>query len=497
MLSRARFCALSFASGISLLFFVFPAVAQGPEKERPAPPVASVPPPITTDDPLLAPIPAAPKTLNTWREAMTLIETRAPDLRIAEQEVARAEGLSRQALGRALPTLSAGGTFTNHMVRTTTPFSACVGQVPLVNGTPGFVELQVPDGTTCPGQTFESSVTTPPSPVFTGQITARVPILSLRNWYAIGTADLNVEATKLSVSDRRRLLLANVASAIVNIVTAERTSEINRAGLRTSLERLELTKRRARLGTGTQLDVVRAEQDANLARNQIVQSDESLKRARESLGLALGDTVPYGVPPTITLDDIQQSVRSACTLGKPEDRADVLAAKTQLKIAERQVNESRLGFLPTADASTTFAATNQQQLQLNQPAYTWTIGAVLTVPIYEGTRYGELKSSRAAVESQKARVDAAERQAKLDAQQAVRAVEVQEQSLVISEKTRDLARETARLTQVAYEAGTATSFELVDSAQRLRQAELDLAVRELELIRAKIAALLASAVCEG
>jgi outer membrane protein TolC len=201
------------------------------------------------------------------------------------------------------------------------------------------------------------------------------------------------------------------------------------------------------------------------------------------------------VQPTITLDDIQQSVRTSCKTGKPDERPDVVAAKTQLSIAERQVTESRLGFLPTLDATTTFTASNIGQGNLKN--YTWTIGAVLTIPLYEGTRYGDLKVARAAVESQKARLDVAERQSQLDQQQALRAVEVAQQALAVSEKSRDLARETARLVQISYDAGTATSFELVDSAQRLRQAELDLAVRELELIRAKIAALLATAVCDG
>ena len=79
--------------------------------------------------------------------------------------------------------------------------------------------------------------------------------------------------------------------------------------------------------------------------------------------------------------------------------------------------------------------------------------------------------------------------------QAVRGVAVAEQSRAVAEQSRDLARETARLTQVAFEAGTATSFDLVESGRRQREAELDLAVREFEAVKAKITALLASASC--
>jgi outer membrane protein TolC len=84
----------------------------------------------------------------------------------------------------------------------------------------------------------------------------------------------------------------------------------------------------------------------------------------------------------------------------------------------------------------------------------------------------------------------------LEVTQAQRAVDVAEASRAISEAGRDLAKETARLTQIAYESGTSTSFELVDASRRQRETELDLVVKEFDLLKAKVAALLAAAVCE-
>ncbi|MDI1436631.1 TolC family protein [Polyangium sorediatum] len=428
---------------------------------QPAPPPAT-PPAIDVADPALAPVPPAPKTLGNWRDAMTLIETRAPDLRIAEAEVARAEALAEQARGRYLPRID--------------------GQ-----GQAQTIILPRPQG----------DLNTPFAATLSASIgaTATVPLIQPRLWYAAGTAKVNIEAAKQTESDRRRTLLANLASVIVQVVAAENQSEINRAALKTALERLELTRRRARLGTGTQLDVVRAEQDLMLVRNQLLQSNEQIRRTRESLGLALGDNVPYGVPPNISLNDIEQSVRGTCHAGKPEERPDVVAAKKQLEVAERQVGEARRGYLPTLDASTTINVTSQPQFIGGN--YIWTARALLTIPIFDASRSGEVSAARASVELQKARLEAAERQARLDAQQTYRGVEVADQTRALAERTRDLAKETARLSQVAFEAGTATSFELIDAAQRLRQAELDLAQREFELVRAKIAALLAAAVCDG
>lgn len=310
---------------------------------------------------------------------------------------------------------------------------------------------------------------------------------------------------KLSVVDRRRVLITNVAAAIVSVFTAERVSEINRVGLKTSLERLELTRRRTRLGSGTRLDVVRAEQDVTLATNTIIQGDEALRKAREALGIAMGEDVPYGVAPNISLNAIESSVRTMCKVGKPEDRADIRAAQRQLDINKRQLTETRLGYLPTATIDSTLQTGATEQIINNSPvpvnppnrSYTWSIRAVINIPIFDGgVRYGETASSRAARDQQEVRVEAATRQARLEITQATRAVEVAEQARANSEAARDLAKETARLTQVAYEAGTATSFELVDASRRQRETELDLVVKEFDVLKAKIAALLAAAVCD-
>lgn len=460
--------------------------ATAPPGEAPPPPTPMAPPVIVIEEPLLAPIPPAPKTLTNWQDAVHLVDSRSPDLRIAEEEVERAAGMSRQALGRILPTLNA---------------NASAGRQAST--------IDQPAGTTLFGQKIPQPFTmTNTSTTSSFSTTLSVPVLQPRAWYAYGTARESVEMARFSAVDRRRLLMTNVASAIISVFTAERVSEINRVGLKTALERLELTRRRARLGTATRLDVVRAEQDVTLATNTLIQGNESLRRSREALGLALGEDVPYGVSPSISLDAIESSVRSMCRVGKPEERADVRAAQQQLDISRRQITETRLGFLPTASIDGTLSTgTSQQTVSYTIPGlppqeqptnrnYVWSIRAVISVPIFEGSRYGELAVNRASARQQEARIEAITRQARLEVAQAERAVDVAEQARGVTESARDLAKETARLTQVAYEAGTATSFELIDASRRQRETELDLVVREFELLRAKIAALLAAAVCE-
>lgn len=443
--------------------------------------VVQKPPTIEVEDPLLTPVPPPAQVLNGFREVLNLLSNESLTLRIAKQDIERAKAQERVAMAAVLPTLNA---------------SAQVSTTPYQNFTCRPEDVQ-----TCQFQ----NLTQQRQAAFSQASLQLTEVLSARSFYALGTASKSVDATKLRAEDARRQAIAAAASAIVVVVTNERLAEINRVGLRASLQRLELTKRRKRLGSGTDLDIVRAEQDAASSRGLIVSGDESLRRARESLGALFGKSEAYGVPATFTLDDIEPALRSACKIAKPDERADVLAAKVDLEVAQRGVTDVKLGFAPTlqlssslsTSATDTESVTGTTSSVISNQRTSWSISALLSVPLYDGgARYGQLKVAGAAVDQAKTRVEQATVTATVEATQAQRAITVADQARTVSEKARDLARETARLSQVAFESGAGTSLDLVDSGRILRQAELDLAVKELEVVRAKIAALLALSACD-
>ena len=87
------------------------------------------------------------------------------------------------------------------------------------------------------------------------------------------------------------------------------------------------------------------------------------------------------------------------------------------------------------------------------------------------------------------------RNARLQAVQAQRAVVVAEANFAVSRQARDIASDSARLSRIAFVHGTGTSFDLVESARRQRLSEIDVTIQEFEVVRARIAALLALSNC--
>lgn len=454
-----------------LFLFVTGAASAQPPPGKPAAPTTpatpAAPPPgalpglprVEVSDPLLAPIPAAPHQLNSFHDALTTIAARSIELAIQQQEVERAEGASREALAGALTQVNGQASISQSLL---------AGANGASRGPTGQISLS-----------------------------ASQPILAPRAWYALKTARLNVKAVQQTTDDKRRTILAQVASSIVGVYTAERVAEINRSSLTSSLQRLNLAERKTKLGDGTRLDVLRAQQDTALARGQLIAGDEALRKAREALGLALGSNDPWGVPATISINEMQQALGGSCQTGTVEDRPDVAAARTSLEIARRGITDSKLAFAPTALVESSASASAGGASVLGTGNQTsWTIGAVLNLPIWEGgARYGAMRIARANAEEAKLRLDATRRGATFEATQAQRSVGVAEQARVVSEQNRDLAREAARLAERAFAAGAGTSFDLVDAGKNERAAELDLAVKEFNLIQARIAALLATANC--
>jgi outer membrane protein TolC len=454
------------------LFLAISALAAGAAaQQQPAQaPPAQLPPPPSVDDPMLQPVPPPPVTLQTWEEALSHVRARSTDLKIAYAEVTRAEGQSRVALAGTLPSLNLGAIATHNFITQDT-----------------FVPT---------GLTTGRTVTSPTENYATGNVTLVQPLLALRAWHSIGTAHAVEEAAKLSVEDTKRIIALNVTNAALAAVTAERIADLNRVGFRAALERLALTRRKLELGgQATGLDVVRAQQDVEQARATLVSGDESLRQARESLGLALGLSNAVGLSKDLDVPALERGVVAICKPAQSlEERADIAVARARVGIAERNVDDVKYQFFPTINAQSTVSTTTIDTG--TSPTTTWNVQAVLNVPLWEGgARYGTLRDTRAQQLEAEQRLEASRRSGIIQVDQARRGVQVAEQARKVAADARALAAETERLTRVGYLEGRGTSLELITAAAALRQADINLALRDFELVRARVLAALALANC--
>jgi outer membrane protein TolC len=420
---------------------------------------------------MLTPVPTAKRVVGSWQEALGYLRLRSTDLKIALAQVLQAEAQTRIALAQYLPSIQANGSYTHQ-----------------------FITNQGA-GLSFSGSGIVNSPAVPtPNPIG-GNIQLQQTLLNAQQFDQISIDELNEDQTKLTVEDEKRTLALSVANQIVSVVTAERSAEINRVGLKVALEQLEIAKRKQALGAANGLDVVRAQQNAANARASLVSGDETLREARESLGLALGTPEEMGVAPGIDMAGLTQSAIASCNVVTDvSDRADVAAARTKLEVARRSLRNVWYSFLPTLNAQSTVQGSSP--VSLGYPNPTWNVQGILTIPIWDGgVRYGNMRNARAAEDIAAQQLEALHRQAIIQVEQAQRQLQVAEVSDKVATEQRDLAAQNDTMTQTAYMAGQGTSLELVTASEAHRQAELNLALADFNVVKARILAVLALATC--
>jgi outer membrane protein TolC len=444
---------------------------------------------------MLTPVPPAARDIATLEEALSLVKARSTDLRIQYLEITRAEAATRVALAQLLTTVTGNVTATQNIIRQT---SSGPGPVFIPLGGLGLpLPPSIPSDTVVAGASPSNPVSTtqPVANLATGSITLTQPIFHPADIHAWGTAQEMERIQRLNLEDLERNIALNVANTLVGVVTAERVAELNRIGFRNALERLDLSRRKQRLGAATGLDVVRAQQDVESARATLVTGDESLRQAREALGLSLGLPQQVGVSKALNIDGLEQAALRACKPTKSiEDRADIQALKQAEYVAKRNHDNVWLQFSPVLDAKSTLATTTAAVSP--SPPTTWNIQAVLTVPIWEGgVRYGKLHDTEAQAEEAAQRLEAQRRTATVQVVQALRNVKVADDARKVAADARALAAETDRLVRAGYTEGQGTSLELVVAAAALREAEVQLALKEFNVVQARVLAVLSLAKC--
>ena len=437
---------------------VTPDAVQGPDQGVPQ----FKPPPVS--DPMLAPPPAAPRQLASWDEAIAMVRATSPEYVTNFESIQKAEAQTRIALAAVLPTLNATGSYTH--------------------------QFKTLDIALAPGVT----ITTPAPDLFTGALGVSWNIINPRSIYGIGTAKKNVEITKLAFEDRRRIIAESIASTMLQTLALERVAELNRVGLRTALERLALARTRFEFGKGTQLDMDRSEQDVENARSQVLTGDETLRQARENLGVALGSTTPISAPGSLDLAGFEAGVAKTCHLNDDvEKRPDVLAAKARIELADRAIHDAELMFAPYLSVAGNASKSNVATLG---PDTIINVSALLTIPLYDGgVRYGQLRATRADAEIAKQALVTARLNAVVESTRTSRAVTVNKETRDVAQKQRDLAARVDARTRDGYAQGAGTSLDLVISAQALRQADINLALLEFQYAQARVTAVLANAEC--
>jgi outer membrane protein, multidrug efflux system len=414
-------------------------------------------------EPEVLPAPATPRPEGTLtlEEAQRIALERSPTVQSIALELDRSDALIREAWAAMLPSLGANLQYV--MADQPTVVSFDMGSASdLFGGAQDIVVRQ--------------------QHVATLGLSARQSILRAQSIQGIRTAYAARDLSQVSIDQARRQMLFAVAQAFYASLSARRTLELIERSIALAQENVAAARARLDAQVGLAHDVARAELEVERLNSQRQSTLLGHDNARDALALLMGvepSELPELAEPSPPPIDPGQSIDDFVARAEAE-RLDLRASHRQVRLAQLNLGSVWAGFIPTLDLSWSLSHTLTDLGGFGDRRTSWNLALVLSIPLFDGGfRYGQLRDSRARLRQAQLAQESLEQSVSIQVRQAFRAWRTSLETLAISRRTLDLARETYRLVHASYTAGAATSLDVVDAQRALAAAEVDVELQRL------------------
>ena len=275
----------------------------------------------------------------------------------------------------------------------------------------------------------------------------------------------DAEASAATFESVRLSLTANVAATYFSLRGADREAEIVSRTVGLRRRELEIVAAQRRSGTGTELDVARAETELASTETDL----DSIRIRRESLQDALavlaGETATSFQIAISTGEAAVPVVAPGIPSDLLERRPDIAAAERSLSSANARIGVAKAAFFPAISLTGEggFESADTANL-LKADSRIWSIGPSLYLPIFQGGRNAaNLRRARAAYDESVATFRQQVLVAFREVQEALTVARLlqeqsasQDQALVSSERA-------SRLAQTRYMAGYTSYLDVIDA----------------------------------
>jgi outer membrane protein, multidrug efflux system len=296
-------------------------------------------------------------------------------------------------------------------------------------------------------------------------------------WGRVRRLNEAARAQYLATEEGRRAvvlsLIADVASAYFDLRDLDAELEISRRTRATFQDTFDLFSRRLAGGAASALETARAEALLANASAQIPVLEQRIVARENQITLLLGRP-PGPVPRGAALTE--QSMPPVVPAGLPSAlllrRPDVRAAEQSLVAANANVGVARAAFYPTLSLTGFFGGQSAGLSDLFAAGRTWSIGANLLGPLFQGGRLrAEERVARALFEQALVSYERAFTRALGEVSSNLVAIEKLASEETERERSVHATREAVRLATLRYESGLSAYFEVLDALQLLLPAE--------------------------
>ena len=283
-------------------------------------------------------------------------------------------------------------------------------------------------------------------------------------------AGAQTAATRLDTEQARVEAAAQVGKAYVNATRAENGVATATANVELAERLLALAKSQKEAGTGTGLDITRAEVQMASEKQQLIAAKESRETSRLNLLRAMNVPLDLAVeltdPLTYSPADIPEAAKAleAARANRPDLKAES-ARERSAKLSYSSAASERL---PSVGAFGDYGTLGVEPTTLRP---TRTVGVNVKIPLFDGGRRDALRAEAASqLRTETIRSRDLGKQAELEVRTTIEALRSAEEQARVSLESVTLSTRELEQAERRFRSGVANSVEVVDAQTRLARA---------------------------
>jgi len=475
------------ASSIVVALVLAQAGAPAPDPARPPVPLGPSAAPAAPPRPAPAAAATQAAPVLRFRDAIELARTQNLEIQQLNARVEQARQLAWKAWSFYLPQVNVAGSYTRNELEASflLPSGYYIRDLGAPQG-PGPNDPTQPESPSNPPgnptnlslypSSFDNLVVQKLDQL-QGQVQLSQALIAPQLWPTIANAYTAERVVDYNAQQARRDVLFAIAQLYYGIAGLKQLELVQERQVELTRERERDAKVRYDAGTSPKVALLRAEIDRAQAEEDLKRAQIDYRKAKLALATALDRADDFEIeiprsPEPPRGDDLE---RQALEL-----RPDVKAALEGVTLAEGQRTQAIMRYLPSIGGFANYRYANATAF--TGKATTWQAGLGLSWTILDGgLREAEIREGSARIAEARAAQQAADNRAVEQVRRFQLELEAAVANKAKARERTELARENARLVDVAYKAGAATYLESTDSVQTLRQAEVGLVAESLNV----------------
>lgn len=300
--------------------------------------------------------------------------------------------------------------------------------------------------------------------------------LNGRELTALRIAEDGIEKSTFDLDATKESYLFNVATAFFDVAKTQQAILIAKANVARLQTYKNAVATRLSIGEVSKTELFRTEAELASADAHLIEAENMHKLARTFLARLTGLALPFEiVEPEITLDNLNTTELNELKKNAVNNRAELKSFALEAAIAEKQIKWSKGAFWPRLSVEGIWARLDQEPEPEYMPNENTSIGANITMDIFDGgLRSAQVSEARAQQKQAQLSFEDATRNVHIEVEQAYRNWQTQQGIIASLESQLRYAKENYSAFTHLFENGMANSVDIMDANTTLLTAERQL-----------------------